>query len=90
MISQRKKCETMTRPMTAPDRRPTAQRPTKKASFRQREVAKAPPQSLRLTPYAWAKLIYLRDLGETEVGGFGITAADDLLLVEGLDRDDYP
>jgi len=32
----------------------------------------------------------LRDLGETEVGGFGITAADDLLLVEGLDRDDYP
>jgi proteasome lid subunit RPN8/RPN11 len=31
---------------------------------------------------AWAKLLYLRDLGETEVGGFGITAADDLLCVE--------
>ena len=37
---------------------------------------------LRLTPYAWAKLLWLRDLGETEVGGFGISAAGDLLLVE--------
>jgi hypothetical protein len=37
---------------------------------------------LRLTPYAWAKLLRLRDLGETEVGGFGISAKDDLLLVE--------
>ena len=37
---------------------------------------------LRLTPYAWAKLLRLRDLGDTEVGGFGISAADDLLLVE--------
>jgi proteasome lid subunit RPN8/RPN11 len=37
---------------------------------------------LRFTPYAWAKLLRLRDLGETEVGGFGISAKDDLLLVE--------
>ena len=37
---------------------------------------------LRLTPYAWAKLLRLHDLGETEVGGFGISAASDLLLVE--------
>jgi hypothetical protein len=37
---------------------------------------------LRLTPYAWAKLLRLRDLGPTEVGGFGISAQDDLLLVE--------
>ena len=37
---------------------------------------------LRLTPYAWAKLQRLRDLGDTEVGGFGVSAADDLLLVE--------
>jgi proteasome lid subunit RPN8/RPN11 len=37
---------------------------------------------LRLSPTAWAKLLYLRDLGETEIGGFGISAADDLLLVE--------
>ena len=38
--------------------------------------------SLRLTPYAWAKLLCLRDLGETEVGGFGVSSQDDLLLVE--------
>lgn len=40
------------------------------------------PPSLRFTPTAWAKLLFLRDLGETEVGGFGISADDDLLLVE--------
>jgi hypothetical protein len=39
---------------------------------------------LRLTPYAWAKLLRLRDLGPTEVGGFGISAQDDLLLVEDI------
>ena len=39
---------------------------------------------LRLTPYAWAKLLRLRDLGPTEVGGFGISAVDDLLLVEDI------
>lgn len=37
---------------------------------------------MRLTPYAWAKLLFLRDLGRTEVGGFGLTPAGDLLLVE--------
>ena len=33
--------------------------------------------SLRLSPTAWAKLLFLRDLGDTEVGGFGIAAADE-------------
>jgi proteasome lid subunit RPN8/RPN11 len=37
---------------------------------------------LRFTPYAWAKLLFLRDLGGTEIGAFGITPANDLLLVE--------
>ena len=37
---------------------------------------------LRFTPTAWAKLLFLRDLGPTEVGAFGITRSDDLLLVE--------
>ena len=27
---------------------------------------------LRFTPYAWAKLLWLRDAGPTEIGGFGI------------------
>jgi hypothetical protein len=38
--------------------------------------------ALRFTPTACAKLISLRDLGDTEVGGFGISSAKDLLLVE--------
>jgi hypothetical protein len=40
-----------------------------------------PPTVLRFSPTAWAKLLYLRDAGNTEVGGFGISAADDLLFV---------
>jgi proteasome lid subunit RPN8/RPN11 len=36
---------------------------------------------LTFTPTAWAKLIYLRDYGDTEVGGFGIAAGNDLLRV---------
>ena len=36
---------------------------------------------LRLTPYAMAKLLFLRDLGQTEVGAFGLSAPGDLLLV---------
>jgi hypothetical protein len=37
---------------------------------------------MRFSPVAWAKLLFLRDRGPTEVGGFGITPADDLLYVE--------
>jgi proteasome lid subunit RPN8/RPN11 len=37
---------------------------------------------LRFSPTAWAKLLYMRDAGPTEIGGFGITAEDDLLYVE--------
>ncbi|MCA9177985.1 MAG: Mov34/MPN/PAD-1 family protein [Planctomycetales bacterium] len=38
--------------------------------------------TLRFTPTAWAKLLFLRDYGDSEIGGFAICAADDLLLVE--------
>ena len=41
-----------------------------------------PTPTLRLTPTAWAKLEFLRDCGNTEIGGFGITSKDDLLLVQ--------
>jgi hypothetical protein len=37
---------------------------------------------LRFSPTAWAKLLFLRDYGDTEVGGFAIAPADDLLFVE--------
>jgi hypothetical protein len=39
---------------------------------------------LRFSPTAWAKLLFLRDRGPTEVGGFGITPAVDLLCVEDI------
>lgn len=37
--------------------------------------------ALRFSPHAWAKLLFLRDISEAEVGGFGISDADDLLFV---------
>jgi hypothetical protein len=40
---------------------------------------------LRFSPYAWAKLIYLRDRGETEIGGFAICLGDDLLRVDDVE-----
>jgi proteasome lid subunit RPN8/RPN11 len=44
--------------------------------------AKPPAPPLRLTPYAWAKLLYWRDAGDTEIGGFGISTSADPLLIE--------
>ena len=38
--------------------------------------------TLRFSPYAWSKLLFLRDRGETEVGGFGISSDADIFLVE--------
>ena len=49
-------------------------------AYRRDEPQESP--SLWFSPTAWAKLLYLRDLGDTEVGGFGISAADNLLYVE--------
>ena len=40
--------------------------------------------SVRFTPYAWAKLLYMRDQTHNEVGAFGITDADDLLLIKDI------
>jgi hypothetical protein len=41
--------------------------------------------TLRFTPTAWAKLLYLRDAGGTEVGGFGIATTADPLLVTDIE-----
>jgi proteasome lid subunit RPN8/RPN11 len=46
--------------------------------------SKPRPAKLRFSPTAWAKLLCLRDAGETEVCGFGITGAGDLLFVEDI------
>jgi hypothetical protein len=37
---------------------------------------------IKFSPTAWAKLLYFRDKSDNEIGGFGITAADDLLFVQ--------
>lgn len=39
---------------------------------------------MRFSPTAWAKLLLLRDAGSTEIGGFGLATADDLLRVEDI------
>ena len=37
--------------------------------LRRRSARCRPRPALRLTPYCWAKLLFLRDYGDTEVGG---------------------
>jgi hypothetical protein len=58
-----------------------ARRPSQTSPMRPTPMTRMTPV-VRFTPYAWAKLLFLRDLGDTEIGAFGITSADDLLLVE--------
>ena len=85
MRSENEKETAMVRPME-----PTSgqrEGPMEKPGFSRYSKASAdqhPPRSpaLRFSPTAWAKLLSLRDLGDSEVGGFGVAAAEDLLLVE--------
>lgn len=37
---------------------------------------------LRFSPLVWAKVLFLRDRGDSEIGGFGITRANSLLRIE--------
>ena len=41
-----------------------------------------PATALRFTSYAWAKLHWFCHHGETEIGGFGVSLNNDLLLIE--------
>ena len=43
-----------------------------------------PEPLLRFSPYAWAKLIFMRDFRDCELGAFGITPAEDLLYIEDI------
>ena len=45
-------------------------------------MSEFPPNALRFSPTAWAKLLFWRDLGDTEVGGFAISSPGDHLLVQ--------
>jgi proteasome lid subunit RPN8/RPN11 len=44
-------------------------------------VQKNQKPMLRFSPTAWAKLLFMRDMTDNEVGGFGITETNDLLFV---------
>jgi len=46
------------------------------------ETMRSRPMTLRFSPIAWAKFLFMRDIGDTEVGGFAITLPDDLLYVD--------
>jgi hypothetical protein len=62
-------------------RKQTRKNRNRKPSSRRKRRRSSRP-TIRFTPYAWAKLLYLRDAGDTEIGGFAVTSADDPLLVE--------
>ena len=59
--------------------------PKKEAEDRTEEppsLVPLPPRPvLRFTLTAWAKLVFFREYGPTEIGGFGITEPDDLLRI---------
>ena len=73
------KAEKPAAPVSTPAETPKKQQPPSEPKPQKKAEVKI---VLRFTPTAWAKLLYFRDFGDTEVGGFGITAKDDLLLVE--------
>jgi proteasome lid subunit RPN8/RPN11 len=62
---------------------PKRRSPERPTAAPRRPLLTATP-TLRFSPTAWAKLLYMRDRGPTEVGGFGISAADDLFFVTDL------
>jgi len=67
---------------TAPPARPDQKQPPKQSQPPRRPVIQRPAPVLRFSPTTWAKLLYFRDRQPTEVGGFAVTAAEDLLRVE--------
>ena len=61
-------------------KKPTKQKPSI-SNNPLRKMAQWSEPHLRFSPTAWAKLLYFRDIGNTEIGGFGITLAEDLLYI---------
>ncbi len=71
--------------MTEPVKRAAKPQPMKQPSGKPKLIRRsAQHPTLRLSPYAWAKLLFLRDAGPTEIGGFGVSAACSPLLVEDI------
>lgn len=59
--------------------KPNVPKPEAKAKALTRVTPASPV--LRFSPTAWAKLLFFCHHGKTEIGGFGITAPDDLLYI---------
>jgi len=55
--------------------------PPKKIDFSQERQKTDFPDVLRFTPYAFAKMLYLRDKGSTEISGFALTDDGDPYLI---------
>lgn len=73
----------VTRPQTN-RKTSTRLKSARKQQRRRQRRSRGERPTIRFTPYAWSKLLFLRDCGNTEVGGFGIHATNDLLLVEDM------
>jgi proteasome lid subunit RPN8/RPN11 len=56
--------------------------PRQRTATRRERTHPSSATALRFSPTAWAKLLYFRDRQNTEIGGFGILAPDDLLYVQ--------
>ncbi len=72
----------MATPPTAKPSPSLQKSPEKKVEKPRRIILPPSSPTLRFSPVAWAKLLYFRDRQETEVGGFALTSATDLLKVE--------
>lgn len=68
---------------TSPIPRPLKPRRLLRRPRETRRRSKRLPR-LRFSPTAWTKLLFLRDKGPTEVGGFGIAPATDLLYIDDI------
>jgi len=73
--------------ITVNKKRMKRNQPRRRLGIRQRvrhPEAESHTSSLRFTPTAWSKLLFFRDRGETEIGGFGLSAPNDLSLIEDI------
>ena len=80
--AQRQEQEPVAAAAPPPPPRPKAPRPHAAAGGQRAAGGGRGDPVLRFSPQAWGKLLYFRDRGPTEIGGFGITPADDLLYVQ--------
>ena len=74
MTTSTKEPQQTVSPKNNTKRRSTAGRRHESPSWLVREAA---TPTLRFTPDAWAKLLFFCHYGDTEIGGFGVSAADD-------------